>query len=123
MGSYLKTKKSNMKKLIIILSFIALVGFATEANAQTVNIQTSTIQVPTAKAATLRDAICYEHGYQDLVSDPNNPSGPMIPNPVSKATFAQAVIDARFKEWLKNLYRSHVQKAAAKAADSELETN
>lgn len=112
-----------MKKLIIILSFIALVGFATEANAQTVNIQTSTIRVPTAKAATLRDAICYEHGYQDLVSDPNNPSGPMIPNPVTKAQFAQAVIDARFKEWLKNLYRSHVQKEAVRTVDLELGVN
>ena len=103
-----------MKKLIIIAALVLGIGAVT-LQAQTVNVQTSTIQVPTAKATTLRDAICYEHGYTDTIV---NEQGQTVPNPVSKATFAQQVIDQKFKQWLINTDKAHVEKEALKPVDT-----
>lgn len=102
-----------MKNLIIIAALVLGIGAVTQA--QTVNVQTSAIQVPTAKATTLRDAICYEHGYTDTIV---NEQGQTVPNPVSKATFAQQVIDQKFKQWLINTYKAHVEKEALKPVDT-----
>lgn len=101
-----------MKHLAIIL-FVLTLGVG--ANAQTVNEQTSAIAVPTAKAVTLRDAICYEHGYTDTIV---NAQGQTVPNHVSKATFAQQVMDDKFKQWLTNTYKTYVEKEALKSVDS-----
>jgi nucleoid-associated protein YgaU len=46
------------------------------------------------------EGIAYQHGYQDMIEDPENP-GQMIPNPETKAQFAKRMAQRWVKECIK----------------------
>lgn len=77
-------------------------------------ISTTDRTIPNDKAAELRDAIAYEHGYTDTVDDG---AGNQIPNPVSKTTYAQQIVDQKFDDWLRNTYRQYKHRLAQETAD------
>jgi hypothetical protein len=58
------------------------------------------------------DALAKEWGYQSTIIDPQNPTGPQIPNPQTKAQFAKQKIARDFK----SIYMRQTQGAAAATA-------
>lgn len=58
------------------------------------------------------DALSKEWGYMPLVQDPQNPAGPPIANPQSRAAFAKQYLARQFK----SIYLRQTQATAAQAA-------
>jgi len=74
-------------------------------------IQTTAKTVTTAQALGFVDAICDEYGYQETISNPDytseNGQPETIPNPQSKAQFAQSKLDEFALTWGRNIMISY----------------
>jgi hypothetical protein len=62
--------------------------------------------------AAMLDALSKEWGYQVNVIDPQNPAGPQIPNPQTKAAYVKQYLARQFKA----AYMRQTQGAAAAQA-------
>ena len=77
------------------------------------NIQTSPWTVPNAKALKQVDFICEEFNYQTEIDG--------VPNPETKAQFAQRMMDETFKTWNINLFKRKNKELRAVAVDPNVD--
>jgi len=77
-------------------------------------IQTTAKDVTNQQAADFRDAVCDVYRYPATIRNPAYTPGGQepqtIPNPVSRAAFAQAKLDEFVWAWGRNLVTNHKRK-------------
>lgn len=80
-------------------------------------IQTTAKTVTSQQALKFVDAVCDEYGYQATVSNPNyTPESGLpetIPNPITKAQFAQSKMDEFVLTWGRNIVISYNRRQIA----------
>jgi len=79
-----------------------------------------TVTIPDNILGRVIDGIAYQHKYQDMIRDPNDPDL-MIPNPESKVVFVKRMnkewIQINVKAWEANLAGDAASEAAQDDAD------
>jgi len=78
-----------------------------------------TIEGTVEQGLLIRDALCANHNYLEMIADPNN-IGEEIPNPESKTDFAKRMLLAFLKRQVK-IYRENEVKATLAAAVEQAE--
>lgn len=75
------------------------------------------VTFPNAVQTRIENSIAEHFSYSDQISDPNNP-GQTIPNPETKAQFAERMFKEQFKKWVVDIEAGNAAKAARIAQET-----
>jgi hypothetical protein len=79
------------------------------------------MDIPDQHAQRVVNAIAQNFGYQEVVPDPENPTGPAIPNPESKAAFAKRQVKIWMKQQVSLWESREATVAAQQRVDQEIQ--